>query len=239
MSDTNFRIPLARRSFLSRAGGGAALLGTVLGARIAEAQAPAPAPAGPWQAARHSEDDWMDQPSAKHKFFMDTTTAEALGNAMLYTNNFFTASRNGYALTDQDSAVIVCVRHESAPFAFSDAMWAKYGAVLAEHAGNFNDPKTKQTPAINVYVAAGYNGLLPSRGITLDANIKRGLRLAVCQLATRAIAGVAAQRTGGKVDDIYKELVDNRLPNATMVPAGIVAVSRAQEHGYTFAYVNR
>jgi intracellular sulfur oxidation DsrE/DsrF family protein len=39
------------------------------------------------------------------------------------------------------------------------------------------------------------------------------------------------------VDDIFKELTEHLVPNARMVPAGIVAVNRAQEHGYMFAYV--
>jgi hypothetical protein len=57
-------------------------------------------------------------------------------------------------------------------------------------------------------------------------------------LATRGIAGQAARLTGGKVDDIYKELVDNKIPNAHMVPAGIVAVSRAQERGFSISSVS-
>jgi hypothetical protein len=35
---------------------------------------------------------------------------------------------------------------------------------------------------------------------------------------------------------INEELIANIVTNAHMVPAGIVAVSRAQERGYTFAY---
>ena len=44
---------------------------------------------------------------------------------------------------------------------------------------------------------------------------------------------------GGRAstDDIYKELAANLLANSHLVPAGIVAVNRAQERGYTFAYV--
>ena len=57
------------------------------------------------------------------------------------------------------------------------------------------------------------------------------------QLSTRASAGLIAQKTGGKADDIFKELTDHLVPNAHMVPAGIVAVNRAQERGYSFAYV--
>jgi intracellular sulfur oxidation DsrE/DsrF family protein len=36
---------------------------------------------------------------------------------------------------------------------------------------------------------------------------------------------------------VFKELTENLVPNGHMVPAGIVAVNRAQERGYTFTYV--
>jgi intracellular sulfur oxidation DsrE/DsrF family protein len=64
--------------------------------------------------------------------------------------------------------------------------------------------------------------------------LKRGMHLAVCQMATRRYAGTIAQAVGGTSDEIYREITSNLLPNAHMVPAGIVAVSRAQEYGYTF-----
>lgn len=237
MSET-FRPSWARRSFLSRVGAGAAAFGAALsvGRSTAHAQTPA-AGAGPWQAARHPEDDWFDQPAAKHRFFLDTTTVDSLASAIFFANNYFSASRGpAYGLTDADSAVVICVRHQSTPFAFTDAMWAKYGEALTEHAA-FTDPKTKQTPTGNVFQASGYNALLGNKGVTFDALIGRGLRIAVCSLATRAIASAAARKTAGKVDDVLKELTDNRIANTHMVPAGIIAVNRAQERGYSFSYV--
>lgn len=38
--------------------------------------------------------------------------------------------------------------------------------------------------------------------------------------------------------DIYQEFVANTVPNSHIVVAGIVAVNRAQERGYTFAYTD-
>ena len=74
-------------------------------------------------------------------------------------------------------------------------MWAKYGAPIAERAG-FSDPKTKQPPTVNAYQAAGYGRSLPNNGVTLDDMIKRGMRLAVCQMSARGYATAIAQSTG-------------------------------------------
>ena len=113
---------LARRSFLARFGAGATAFGAAFasGASIAGAQSPA-GPATAWQPARHPEDDWFEQVSAKHRVFFDTTSAEGFGEAILFANNTFTANRTGYGLTDADIALVICARHQSTPFAYTDA----------------------------------------------------------------------------------------------------------------------
>jgi intracellular sulfur oxidation DsrE/DsrF family protein len=72
--------------------------------------------------------------------------------------------------------------------------------------------------------------------VSLNGLIKRGVQFAVCQMATRAIAGKIAKDTGAKTDIIFKEIGANLIGNARLVPAGILAVNRAQEWGYSFAY---
>jgi intracellular sulfur oxidation DsrE/DsrF family protein len=220
-------------------GAGVAAFGAALGAGSwAQGQsAPGSAPsAGLWKPARHPEDDWLDQPLAKHRFFLDTTSPEAFAQALAYARNFYRGNANGYGLADADLAQIICARHRATLFAFNDALWAKYGATLSERTNGFRDPKTKQVPTRNVYMAAGA-GEEPNTGASLDALLKRGVRLAVCSLSTRATATLIAQKSGAKADDIFKEFTDHLVPNARMVPAGVVALSRAQEHGYTFSYV--
>jgi intracellular sulfur oxidation DsrE/DsrF family protein len=235
MRDTN--PSLERRSFLSRLGLGSAL-GAAFGFREASAQT---RPAGnqggtAFQPARHPQDDWLDALPGKHRYFFDTLTPDGFGHGVFFANNYFTASKNAYGLEASDLALAICMRHQSTGFAFTDAMWVKYGAALSERAGNFLDPKTKAVPTLNVYRVEGGYGL-QNMNVTIDALVKSGVHFAVCQLATRAIAGVAARRTGGKTDEIYTELTSNLIPNAHMVPAGIIAVNRAQEHGYSLAYI--
>jgi intracellular sulfur oxidation DsrE/DsrF family protein len=52
-------------------------------------------------------------------------------------------------------------------------------------------------------------------------------------MATGRLAGTIAQATGSTAEAITAELTANLVPNAHMVPAGIVTVNRAQERGYT------
>jgi intracellular sulfur oxidation DsrE/DsrF family protein len=227
--------PSPRRSFLARLAA-APFLGAVFAATAAAA--PAADGGGAFVPARHPEDDWFDTLAGKHRFFFDTTTVAAIGQGIFFANNYFTANKSGYGLEPKDLAVVIGMRHQSTAFAFSDAMWAKYGAGLAERANNFTDPKTNVVPVVNVYRATGYGQALPNLGVTIDAIVKSGVHFAVCQMATRACSMAIARHTGGKPEEIYTELTSNLIPNAHMVPAGIVAVNRAQERGYSFVAVS-
>jgi intracellular sulfur oxidation DsrE/DsrF family protein len=222
-----FKSTVQRRSFFTRFGGGATALMTTMGGVVP----PQSALASRWQPKRHKEDDWLDRRPAKHRFVFDSTMPDGFGYALLYASNYFVANKDGYGLQDSDLAVVIVARHFATPFAFNDAMWKKYGAAISRLA-NFIDPKTNQAPTSNLYNLADYG--LPNRSTTLDALIKRGAQFAVCQMATRQLAEPLAAAVGDNAESVFKELSANLVSNSHLVPAGIVAVNRAQERGYSF-----
>jgi intracellular sulfur oxidation DsrE/DsrF family protein len=67
----------------------------------------------------------------------------------------------------------------------------------------------------------------------MNALATRGVHFAVCQMATEAIAAQIAAGTGADAGNIAKELGANLVSNGHLVPAGIVAVNRVQERGYS------
>jgi len=221
-----------RRWFLDHLG--SALTGVGAAIAIMPATARAQSAANPnWQPARHELDDWFDKGSAKHRFVFDAPSPDGFGGALLYANNYYIANQSGYGLENSDLAVVIVARHNSMPFALNDAMWAKYGAPISQQI-NFTDPKTKQPPSANLYLNATPG--MANLGVSLDSLLKRGMQLAVCQMATRAVAGTIARAVGSTANEIYDELAANLVSNSHLVPAGIVAVNRAQERGYSFVY---
>ena len=224
-----FQSVLQRRSFVTRFSAGATALAATLGSE-ARLQAQSRA-AARWEPVRHKEDDWMDKIPGKHRMVFDATTPEGFGYAMLYAGNYFIANRDDYGLKDSDLAVVIVARHFATPFAFNDSMWKKYGETISR-LGNFVDPRTKQAPTSNVYNVPDIG--LPNKGGTIEALVKRGVQFAVCQMATRQLADSMAAAVGGNADSVFKELSANLVGNARLVAAGIVAVNRAQERGYTF-----
>jgi intracellular sulfur oxidation DsrE/DsrF family protein len=220
---------MARRLFLARLGAGAGFVGaSVISAPSADAQVAADAT---WRPARHTQDDWYDKVPGVHRFLFDSSTAESMGWALQFASNYFTANQDVYGLKDSDLAVIIVARHKATSFAYNDAIWAKYGKQISEQA-EFMDPKTKEPPKINVYGPAGET----QQAGKMDALIKKGVQFAVCQMSTRGIATRIAKANGLEIANVVKEITENLISNAHMVPAGILAVNRAQERGYSFIY---
>jgi intracellular sulfur oxidation DsrE/DsrF family protein len=229
MTENELQSSMARRKFLARLGAGAGVVGaSVIASSSAEAQAAADAP---WRPARHTQDDWYDKIPGVHRFLFDSSTAESMGWALQFASNYFTANQDVYGLKESDLAVIIVARHKATSFAYSDAIWAKYGKQISEQA-EFLDPKTKEPPKFNVY---GPMGETQQAG-KMEALIKKGVQFAVCQMSTRGIATRIAKANGVEIDSVIKEVTSSLIGNAHMVPAGILAVNRAQERGYSFIY---
>lgn len=218
----------ARRVMMS--GLGAAAVSVTLGSARAAGQTGGGG--GRFQPARHQQDAWMDAIAGRHRIFIDAATPRGAGEALLYANNLYEANKAGYSLSDRDIVVIACMRHFATPFAFNDAIWKKYGRVIGPMI-EFSDPKTKQVPQTNLLNSGAYGMALPNLGTTIDTVVMRGTRFAVCDMATHFFAGQVAMAIKGNADAIYKELVANTIPNSHMVAAGVVAVNRAQEYGFT------
>jgi len=205
-----------RRTFLSYVGGAGALF-----APVQPAASPQKPKSGP---ARHAQDDWLDQAPEAHRVIFDTWMADKFGEAVGFAGNWARVNKEQYGLADGDLAMVIVARHGSAPFAFSEAIWAKYGKIFAANM-SANDKVAHPNPVTNVHA---------ERLVNLA---KQGMRLAVCNLTTRAYTRMIAKETGTDAEAVYKELTANPIGPATFVPAGIVAVTRAQERGYALVSI--
>lgn len=159
----------------------------------------------------------------KHRVVIDVVEARSVTFALAYANNILNASKTGYGLTDADTAIIVCLRHNATIMAFDDTIWAPNGKALADSAAYVN-PRSADTPTAN-----------PSMR-TLDALAKRGVHFAVCGLSAQRLAGLIAAGNG-KTDEILKDLNAHLVPNGHMAPAGVIATTRAQEYGFSLLSV--
>jgi len=155
---------------------------------------------------------------------------------MNFAKNFFEANHEACDIAPNELSVVIIIRHSSTPLIFNDHIWEKYGDYFVERTKIF-DPRTKAPPRTNLYNVALPGHELPNGKVTLTDLSKLGARFAVCSMAAKNFSIALAKDVNGNADVILKELEGNLAADtALMVPAGILTVNRAQEHGYTFSY---
>ena len=133
--------------------------------------------------------------------------------------------------------VIVSFRHFATPYGYTDAMWAKYPQFASLL--KVEDPTTKKPAARNIPLHDDVEGEV---GANLPALVHEALvrcdpeiHFIVCGAATEFIAKLLAGKTGDP-KAVEAELAANLVPNARMVPAGVVGVQRAQKAGFTYTF---
>jgi intracellular sulfur oxidation DsrE/DsrF family protein len=102
-------------------------------------------------------------------------------------------------------------------------MWKKYGATFA---------RMSRMPATEGEPAADKN----PQTETITNMAAKGVQFAICNSATTMLSGLIAREAGLEAEAVHAELVANLIPNGHMVPAGVMALTRAQEYGYSFLY---
>lgn len=179
---------------------------------------------------RYPLDAWLDRPDALHRIFIDSSRPLGAAEGLQYAHNMLSAHVSAYAGKESDFALVVCFRRFSTPFGWGDEVWEKYGKIL-DRVLEFPDPVTNEPFITNPMQMERAD--LPNRGNTITSIGDRGVKFAVCNAATRTIAGVLSRVTGNDREEIYAELVASLIPNATFVPAGVLTATRAQEYGYS------
>jgi len=225
MTDSNFN----RRALVGLGGGVA--LATAASTAMAD---PAPAQER-WTPQAEAQDAWLDVPGTRHRLVFDTISAKGGEEAIFYADNFIRANKTAYKLEPDALSVVIIFRHMSTPYGFNDSIWAKYGTSFADKL-ELKGKEAIQASKANPLNIADEDGPKDADAVTLATLAKKGVHFAVCGMATEAMAGIIAKATKQNADAVKKELIANMVANAVLVPAGIVTVNRAQEHGYAFAY---
>jgi intracellular sulfur oxidation DsrE/DsrF family protein len=194
-----------------------------------------------WQPTADSQDSWLDKPGTQHRMVFDSLSGDGGAEALGYANNFIHVNTADYGLKPEQLGVVIVFRHMSTPYGYNQAMWAKYGKGFADKMvlkGEAAKRAATTNPQLDrtTVLESPPPGMEWINQASLTDLSGQGVMFAVCGLATQAIAGMLAGKTGDATA-INAELRANLVPGARIVPAGISTVNRAQEHGYSFAYI--
>jgi len=223
----DWKLPTHRRGFLGRVAGGAAALGLTQLARPFElSAAPTQVPAKEDPAVTA----WLGKLKGKHRQVYDTP--ELNGGFALAWSRVFYMTNNETGVPDADMSVMVVLRHAAIPLAMVDAAWAKYKF------GEFfkiTDPKTNAPAVRNIFYKTAA-GELPLPGMDIGDLLQTGVLFGACNMAIRFYSGAMAKSTGGNAEDIRKDWLASVIPGMQVVPSGVWAVNRAQEHGCSYCF---
>jgi hypothetical protein len=177
-------------------------------------------------------DQWFKNIKGSHRVVYDGAQPN---NALpiIWTWAFYMT--NNQTDTPDDDMTAVCVfRHNGIPFALEDRLWEKYKL------GEFFQitDNTTNTPALRNPYYEPTEKDFPMPGIDGIKQLQeRGALFCVCCLALSVYSGLAANKYGIDPELARKEWMEGILPGVQLVPSGVWALGRAQEHGcqYIFA----
>lgn len=176
-------------------------------------------------------EEWFNNIKGKHRIVYDGSTPN---HGFPITWNWaFYLTNNGTGTPDEDMTAVTVIRHEALPIAFENRLWEKYplGEVF-----EMNDSTGKPYKRNPFYEPQ--DGDFPLPGIDgIKRMQERGAMFCACDLATKVYSNAVATKMNLDPKAVYEDWVAGILPNVQLVPSGVWALGRAQEHGcgYIFA----
>ena len=235
MSNNNQIKSANRRAFLGKVTGAAALLGVTSLVNPARANDDAVSEFPGFTGVADDPEEFFKRLRGKHRLVFDVTEPREI--FPFAWPKIFIMTNVASGASDKDCSSVVVLRHNAIPYAMQDSLWAKYsfGEMF-----KVNDPETKAAAVRNPFWKPKPDDYsVPGLGaVTLGIPELEtmGINFCVCGMALTVFSAAVAAKTGGQAADIRKEWVEGLIPGIPVMPSGVWAVGRAQEHdcGYCF-----
>ena len=227
----NKKQPSPRREFLGNIAAGAAAIGLL---SIPESIKAAPSFFS--QQPLDDADEWFNKVKGKHRIVFDVT--EPHGVFPFAWPKVFLLTNQKTGTPANDIGVVVILRHDAIPYAFGNELWTKYD--FGTHF-KINDPMTTNKSTRNVFWQPKPNDFaIPGIG-NVDIGINQlqddGVMFCVCDMAITVHSAIVAGTLNKKPEDVKKDWMTGLLPGIQVVPSGVWAVGRAQEHDCKYCFV--
>jgi intracellular sulfur oxidation DsrE/DsrF family protein len=217
-----------RRSFLGSLAAGAAALG------LAAVTSPFNLSAKPKSHPQPSDDagfeGWLGKIKGKHRQVFDTPMPNG-GFAFAWARVFLMTNKQ-VGVADNDMTSVIVLRHDAIPFAMDHSLWSKYkfGEVFKITDKATNAPAVRNTH----YQPKAGELLLPD--MSIEELTKSDVLIGVCDVALTVYSSMVAKTMNADAAEVKKDWVAGILPGIQIVPSGVLAVNRAQEHSCTYCF---
>ena len=183
------------------------------------------------EAMMSDSDAWFDKIKGSHRIVYDGSTAYS-GFPVIWNWAFY-LTNNESGSPDDDITAMTVLRHDAIPLALPSDLWKKYKLGAMFHVID----KTTEAPYERNPFYEPQEGDFPLPVIQGIKDMQaRGAMFCVCNLALSVYSGAAAQQMDLDPKEVYEEWVAAVLPGIQVVPSGVWALGRAQEHGCGYIY---
>lgn len=189
-------------------------------------------------------DIWFEKVKGRHRVVYDATQPN---DVMPFAwPKVFLMTNEATGSPASDCGVVVVLRHDGICYAFQDKMWEKYNfaeVFKAKEVGpgfKAKDAETATKTRNPFWNTTHGDFQVPGFG-AIDIGIKdlqaSGVMFCVCNAAMTVFSAAVAGQMGLNAEDVLKEWKENVIPGIQVVPSGVWALGRAQEHrcAYIFA----
>ena len=223
-------LPVPRRDFLGTLAVAGATLAVTRRAHAGSAASKASAPAPQVQQDEPWDNSWLDRLTARHRQIFDIPIYHD-GGGLFYAKNYLNALRDAYGAQHPDVQAVLGIHGDAYPIVFADAIWDKYE--FGKQTKTM-DPRTRKWARRNVlWQAREGEG---TAEYTVDALQSRGAQFLLCNNVLRLVTQRLAEKASVSSTAMRAELIAGLLPKVIIVPAMVVAIGLAQEHGCAYVY---
>jgi len=187
-------------------------------------------------------DAWFKKIKGKHRMVFDATRPHEVFPFAWPKVYLLTNASTG--TPEIESSAVVVLRHSAIAFAFEDRLWEKYNfakvfsvdslgpAFQADDAKTTLNRNPFWKPKAGDFKLPGL-GVLPIGINELQAS---GVMFCVCNMAMTVYTNVLAGQMNMKPEDVLKDWMAGLIPGIQVVPSGVWALGRAQEHGCQYCF---
>ena len=176
-------------------------------------------------------ESWLNKIQGTHRQVFDAPGPNK-GFPFAWSRVFLMTNKAAGA-ADNDVTAVIVLRHEAIPLGMGHDLWAKY---KFGEAFNIEDDATK-APSIRNPWYQPKEGEMKLPGMAIEDLQKSGVLIGICDMAMTFYSKfVFAPKMNMDGDAIKKDWVAGVLPGIQIVPSGVLAVNRAQEHKCTYCY---
>ena len=181
------------------------------------------------------DDPWFDKIKGKHRIVFDATQPH--GIFPFAWPRVFLMTNEATNTPEKECNVVVVLRHSAIAYAFENRLWEtyKFGDVFKAEDPATNAPAVRNPfwkPKVGDFKVPGVGNL----DIGINELQERGVMFCVCDTAITVYSAAVADGMKQEAAQVKKDWLTGLLPGIHIVPSGVWAVGRAQEHGCAYCF---